>query len=114
VKPKQELGFSPNTLELIFPIEDYIGSTYDVKVEYCDYLGNVSKTVSEVKNFTFTPTPFRANEIVSKKSVVDDLRTGAITIPITAPAVNNTGSMYFSGSLLYIYTGTSWKSASLS
>ena len=92
VKPKQELGFSPNTLELIFPIEDYIGSTYDVKVEYCDYLGNVSKTVSEVKNFTFTPTPFRANEMYTNKLVSTTTYASA---SIVSGSLQVTGSVYY-------------------
>lgn len=92
VKPKQELGFSPNALELIFPIEDYIGSTYDVKVEYCDYLGNVSKTVSEVKNFTFTPTPFRANEMYTDKLVSTTTYASA---SIVSGSLQVTGSVYY-------------------
>ncbi len=92
VKPKQELGFSPNTLELIFPIEDYIGSTYDVKVEYCDYLGNISKTVSEVKNFTFTPTPLRAATTLTDKLV-------AVTTYASQSIVS--GSLHVTGSVYY-------------
>jgi hypothetical protein len=92
VKPKQELGFSPNTLELIFPIEDYIGSTYDVKVEYSDYLGNTSKTVSEVKNFSFTPTPFRAATTLTDKLV-------AVTTYASQSIVS--GSLHVTGSVYY-------------
>ena len=125
VKPKQELGFSPNTLELIFPIEDYIGSTYDVKVEYCDYLGNISKTVSEVKNFTFTPTPLRVDQLYAENIIIDSniyarhvVISGSLTTSgsntlignnILSGTFTNIGSATFSGSQTIIPTqsGTS-------
>jgi hypothetical protein len=115
VKPKQELGFSPNTLELIFPIEDYIGSTYDVKVEYCDYLGNISKTVSEVKNFTFTPTPLRVGQLYAENIIIDSIYARHVVVSgsLTASGTNTligstalTGSLSISGSTTQIGNNT--------
>ena len=90
IKPRQELGFTPNKLELLFPIEQYSNETYDIKVEYCDYLGNVSRTISQLKNFTFTPTPLRVNQLYADNVVVNNT--------MYASNVVVTGSMSTSGS----------------
>ena len=39
--------------------------------------------------------------------------TGSFVLPTSAPASPRTGSMYFSGSFIYVYTGTQYRSASL-
>ena len=39
--------------------------------------------------------------------------SGNFVLPTGAPAVPQTGSMYFSGSFIYVYTGTQYRSASL-
>jgi hypothetical protein len=46
--------------------------------------------------------------------VTGTTRTTAFVTPTTLPATLYTGSTYFSASFLFIYTGTAWKSASLS
>jgi hypothetical protein len=46
--------------------------------------------------------------------VTGTTRTTAFVTPQSLPATLYTGSTYFSASFLYIYTGTAWKSASLS
>jgi len=81
IRPIQESGFTPNKLELVFPIEDYIGETYDVKVEYCDYMGNRSDTISEIKDFKFTPTTFRATSITAGSVYADNISaSGSISL----------------------------------
>ena len=39
--------------------------------------------------------------------------TGSFVLPLTAPPSPQTGSMFFSGSFIYVYTGTQYRSASL-
>lgn len=98
IKPRQELGFTPNKLELLFPIEQYANDTYDVKVEYCDYLGNVSKTVSEIKNFTFKPTPLRINQLYADNVVANTIYSSA---SIVTGSIHLTGSLYYQGRKQY-------------
>jgi hypothetical protein len=51
--------------------------------------------------------------VVSPGSITGSVIANALIIPTTAPASPQTGSIYFSGSFIYVYTGTQYRSASL-
>ena len=45
--------------------------------------------------------------------VTGSLQATHFILPTVAPTTPQTGSMYFSGSFIYVYTGTQYRSASL-
>lgn len=51
--------------------------------------------------------------VVSPGSITGSITANALIIPTSAPASPQTGSIYFSGSFIYVYTGTQYRSASL-
>ena len=51
--------------------------------------------------------------VVSPGSITGSVLANEFILPIVAPATPQTGSMYFSGSFIYVYTGTQYRSASL-
>ena len=67
LRVRQEVGFTPNKMNLILPIDSYLQETFDVKVEYYDFQNNQAKLISEIKNFTFTkPTILQVNTIIPR------------------------------------------------
>lgn len=64
VKRTQVNGFTPDSLDIIFPIREYVKDKFDVKVEYYDKSGNQANLYSELKEFSFTKTiPLQAESI---------------------------------------------------
>ena len=54
LKPYAEAGFTPSHLEFDLPIPPtFDGTEMDFKVEFLDYLGNVSKEIAYVNNISF-------------------------------------------------------------
>jgi len=54
LKPYAEAGFTPSHLEFDLPVPPtFDGTTMDFKVEFLDYLGNVSKEIAYVNNIPF-------------------------------------------------------------
>ena len=93
IKPKQDLGFTPNTLEVLVPIEgQYVSDKYDLKIEYVDYLGNRSKTVSEVKEFNIGATPLILNQVFADTVVSN---TQYASASIVTGSLQVTGSVYY-------------------
>jgi hypothetical protein len=46
-------------------------------------------------------------------SFIGSVEANALILPTSAPVTPQTGSVYFDGSFIYVYTGTQYKSASL-
>lgn len=79
LRARQYLGFTPNKINLLIPIEEYLTENFDIKIEYYDFENNQSKTITEIKDFRFTrPTILRYVSGYGRYSYLDINQIGSV------------------------------------
>ena len=96
LKPYSEAGFTPSHLEFDLPVPPTFDSTtMDFKVEFTDYLGNVSKEIAYVNNISFT----NGNQVfqqgdkninIGKQTFGTDLQSGIVIETAETPQSSST------------------------
>lgn len=87
------------------------GFTYTASVVtsasfFADGLGNQLYSASLTSSFAVSASYAVSGSNAVTASLAERIRSGSVSSP-------KTGSIFFSGSFLYVYTGVAWKSASL-